>query len=83
MSVKKQLFQVDVYRSEFCLWGQMKIEVYKEKINPREELVAHIMSSAALIKQELQDDLTRATRTVVKRDEKCIEVDRESFEHIF
>jgi len=83
MSVKKQLYEVGVYRSEFCLWRQMKIEVYKEKVNPRDELVAHIMNSAALIKQELQDDLTRATRTVAKRDEKCIEVDRESFEHIF
>jgi len=33
------------------------------------------MNSAALIKQERQDDLRRATRTVAKRVEKCIEVD--------
>jgi len=52
MSVKKQLFEVDVNRSEFCLWGQMKIEVYKEKVNRRDELVARIMNSAALIKEE-------------------------------
>ena len=45
----------------------MKSEVYKEKVNTRDELVARIMNSAALIKQERQDDLRRATRTVVKR----------------
>ena len=33
------------------------------------------MNSAALIKQERQVDLRRATRTVAKRSEKCIEVD--------
>jgi hypothetical protein len=33
------------------------------------------MNSAALIKQERQDDLRRATPTVAKRVENCIEVD--------
>jgi len=60
----------------------MKSEVYKEKANAREELVAHIMNSAALIMQERQDDLRRATRTVAKRVEKCIEVDGGVFEHL-
>jgi hypothetical protein len=45
----------------------MKSEFYKAKVNTRDELV-----SAALIKQERQDDLRRATRTVAKRAEKCI-----------
>jgi len=40
----------------------MKSEVYKEKINTRDELVARIMNSAALIKEERLDDLRRATR---------------------
>jgi hypothetical protein len=53
----------------------MKSEVYKENVNTRDELVAHIMNSAALLKQELQDDLRRATRTIAKREENCIEVD--------
>jgi len=39
------------------------------------------MNSAALIKQERQDDLRRATRTIVKRVEKYIEVDGGIFEH--
>ena len=60
----------------------MKREVYKENVNTRDELVARIMNSAALIKQERQDDLRRAKRTIGKRVEKCIEVDGGIFEHL-
>ena len=73
MGVKIQMFEVGAYRSDFCLWGWMKSEVYKEKLNTGDELVARIMNSAALTKQERQDDLRRATRTVAKRLEKCTE----------
>ena len=52
MGVKIQLFEVGRYRSDFCLLGWMKSEVYKEKVNTRDELVARIMNSAALLKQE-------------------------------
>jgi hypothetical protein len=67
---------------DFYLWGWMKSEVYKEKVNTRDELVARIMNSAALIKQEHQDDLRRATRTVAKRVEMCIVVNGGIFEHL-
>ena len=70
--MKIRLFEVGAYRSDFCVWGWIKSEVYKEKVNTRDELVARIMNSAALIKQERQNDLRRATRTVDKRVEKCI-----------
>jgi hypothetical protein len=60
----------------------MKSEVYKEKVNTRAELIACIMNSAVLLKQERQDDLRRATRTVVRRVEKCIEVDGGIFEQL-
>ena len=60
----------------------MKSEVYEEKVNTRDELVSRIMNSAALIKQERQDDLRRATRTVAKRVEKGTEVDGGIFEHL-
>jgi hypothetical protein len=60
----------------------MESEVYKENVNTSEELVARITNSAASLKQERQDDLRRATRTVVKRVEKCIEVDGGIFEHL-
>jgi len=80
MDVKIHLFEVGAYRPysfRFCLWGWMKSEVYKENVNTRDELVTRIMNSAALIKKrkERQDDLRRATRTIAKRVEKCIEVD--------
>jgi hypothetical protein len=40
------------------------------------------MHSAALIKQERQNDLRRATLTVAKRVEKRIEFDGGIFEHL-
>jgi hypothetical protein len=58
----------------------MKSEVYKEKVNTRDKLAARFMHSAAFVKQEHQGDLKRATRTVAKRVEKCIEVDGGIFE---
>jgi len=61
----------------------MKSEVYKEKVNTREEFVACIMNIAALIKQERHDDLRRATLTIAKRVEKCIEVGGGISEHLF
>jgi len=60
----------------------MKSEVYKEKVNTRDELVARIMNSAAFIEQVRQDDLRRATRTIAKRFETCIEVDDGIFEQL-
>ena len=60
----------------------MKSEVYKKKVNTRDELVASIMNSATLLKQERQDDLRRATPSIAKRVEKCIEVDGGIFEHL-
>jgi len=54
----------DLTPLDFCLWGWMKSEVYREKVNTRDELVARIMNSAAHIKQERQDDVRRATTTI-------------------
>ena len=82
MGVKIQLFEVGAYRSDFCLWGWIKSEVYKEKVNTKDELVARIMNSAALIQQEHQHDLRRATSNIAKRVEKCVEVDGGIFEHL-
>jgi hypothetical protein len=84
MGVEIQLFEVWSWRVQildFCLCGWIKSEVYKENGNTREEMFARIMNSAAVIKQERQDDLRRATRAIAKRVEKCIEVDGGIFEH--
>ena len=72
MGVEIQLLEVgstDFNPLDFCLSGWTKSEVYKEKVNTRDQLVTRIMNSAALIKQERQDDLRRATRTIAKRVE--------------
>jgi hypothetical protein len=82
MGVKIQLFEVGMYRSDFCAWGWMKSEVYKETVNATDKLVTRIMNSAAVIKQERQDDLRRATCTIDKKVEKCIEVNGGIFEHL-
>jgi hypothetical protein len=50
MGVKIQLFEAGAYRSDFCLWGWMKSEVYKGKVNARDELVARVTNSAVLLK---------------------------------
>jgi len=50
MGVKIQLLEVGTYKSDF--------------LNTRDKLVARIMNSAAVIKQERQEDLMRATRTI-------------------
>ena len=60
----------------------MKSEVYKEKVNTRDELVARIVNSAAFVKQERQDELRRATRNIAKRVQKCTEVDGRIFERL-
>ena len=73
----------DLTPLDFCLWGWMKSEVYKEKVNTRDEFVVRIMNSAALLKQERQDDFRKATHIIVKRAEKYIEVDIGISEHLF
>ena len=45
----------------------MKSEVDKEKVNTRDELVARVMNSAALTKQERQDDLRRELNVQLPR----------------
>jgi deferrochelatase/peroxidase EfeB len=45
-------------------------------------MVARIVNSIVLIKQERQDDLRKAARIIVKRVEKCIEVNGGIFEHL-
>jgi len=49
MGVKIQLFEFGLYKLDFCLWGWMKSEVDKEKVNTSDEVVNRIMNSATLI----------------------------------
>ena len=72
MGVKIQLFEVGVYRPysfRFLSVGMDEKRSLQRKSKRKDELVARITNSAALIKQERQDDLRRATRTTAKRAE--------------
>jgi hypothetical protein len=60
----------------------MESKDYKKNVNTRSEFVSRIMNSADLIKQQRQDDLRRATRTIAKRVKECIEVDGGIFKHL-
>jgi len=82
MCLKIQLFEFGAYKLDFYMWGWMKSEVYKEKVNTRDNLVARIMNSVVFIKQERQDDLRRTTRTIAKRAEQSSKVNGGIFEHL-
>jgi hypothetical protein len=49
---------------DFCLWGRMRSEVYRRKVDTWDELLNHIMDATARIK-ERQDELRQATRHVL------------------
>jgi hypothetical protein len=63
MSVEIQLFEFGAYSHysfRFLTVGMDEKRSLQRKSKQRDELVARIMNSAALLKQELQNDLRRA-----------------------
>jgi hypothetical protein len=68
-------------RSNFCLWGWMKSEVYRKKVDTRNELLVNILDVIACLK-ERQDALRQTTRHVLTRVTKCVDVDGGIFEHL-
>ena len=71
----------DLTPLEFCLWGLMKSEVCRKKVDTRDEQLVNILDVIACIK-ERQDALRRTTRHVSTRVAKCIDVDGGIFEHL-
>jgi hypothetical protein len=59
----------------------MKSEVYRRKVNTWDELLDRISDAIARIK-ERQDEFRRATRHVLTRVAKCIDVDGGIFENV-
>ena len=53
----------DLTPLDFCLWGLMKSEVYRKKVDTRDQLLFNILDVIACIK-ERQDALRRTTRHV-------------------
>jgi hypothetical protein len=82
MVTEIELFESpDLTPLEFCLWGWMKSDVYKTKVDTRDELLARILDFAACIKERV-DQLRRTTRDLRTRVAKCIGVDGGIFEHL-
>jgi hypothetical protein len=59
----------------------MEIEVYKIKVDTRDELLARILDAAARIKKR-EDQLRRTIRDLRTRVAKCTEVDGGICEHL-
>jgi hypothetical protein len=59
----------------------MKSEVYKRKVDTRDELLARILDAAARIKKRV-DQLRRTTRDLRTRVRKCTEGDGGIFEQL-
>ena len=71
----------DLTPLDFCLWGFMKSELYKKKVDTGDELLVNILNVIACIK-ERQDALRRTTRHVFTRVAKCTDVDGGIFEYL-
>ena len=61
-----------------CLWVWMKSEVYKRKVDKRDEFLAHILDAAASIKKH-DDRLRRSARDLRTRVAGYTEVERGFF----
>jgi len=70
------LTPLDIY-----LRGLMKSEVYRKKVDTRDELLVNILDVIACIK-ERQDALRRTIRHVFTRVAKCIDIDGGIFKHV-
>jgi hypothetical protein len=66
---------------DFCLWGWIKSEVYKRRVDIRDELLARILDTAAHVNQR-EDQLRRKTCDLRTQVAKRIETDRGIFERL-
>jgi len=71
----------DLTPLDFCLWGLVKNEVYRKKVDTRDRLLVNTQDIIACIK-ERQDALRRTTCHVFTPAAKCIDVDGGIFEHL-
>jgi hypothetical protein len=62
VDTKTELFlSLDPTPLDFCLWGLIKREVYKRKVDMPDELLARILYAAARVKKRA-DQLRQTTR---------------------
>lgn len=70
----------DLNSCDFYLWGYMKYMVYATPVNNQEDLLNRIMMAAERIRND-QDELTRVSRSLLRRANACIRADGGHFEH--
>jgi hypothetical protein len=82
MVTETELFvSTDLSPLDFSLCGWTKSEVYKRKVDTRDELLVRILDAAASIKKR-EDQFRRKTRDLRTRVAKCIDVDGEIFSNL-
>ena len=75
MVTERELFEfAGITPLDFCLWGWMQSEVYKRKVDTRDELLARILDAAACLEKR-KDQLRRTIRHLRTGTAKCIEVE--------
>jgi len=81
MVTEIELFESpDVTPLDIYLRGWMNSEVYKSKVDTRDELLARILDDAAATIKKYEDQLRRTTRDLRTRVAKCTEVHGVVFE---
>ena len=71
----------DLTPLDFCLWGWLKGEVYRTKVDTCADLVARINNACVHIKDR-RHELRRATRSSLQHVDKSIEVGGGIFENL-
>ena len=66
---------------DVCLWGWMKSEVHKRRVDTQDKFLARILDALGCIRKR-EDQLSRTTRDLRTRVAKCAEVDGGIFEHL-
>jgi hypothetical protein len=61
----------------------MKSEVYRRKLDTRDEFLSRIVDDAAALTKESEDQLRRKTSDLRTRNAKCVEVDGGISKHLF
>jgi hypothetical protein len=82
MDTELQLSQFGAQCSlDFCLWGWVKNEIDRRKVDTRDELLARFLDADANIKKH-KDQLRRATHCLGTQLAKCTELHYGIFEHL-
>jgi len=71
----------DLTNFDFRLWGLMKGELYRKKVDTRDEQLVNLLDVIACL-HDCQDALRRTTHHDFTRVAKCIVIDGGIFEHL-